>query len=261
MNAAEATREIYWNIDASWLMYLLAVPTVIIAAYGFYRRYRRWRQGQPEVRWDRPRQRFGLLLRHAIAQGRTLGSPFAGAMHLMVYTGFIILTVATIVVMLDADFGTGIMRGSFYLWFQSLVVDVFGGLLMVGLLVAAARRWTNRSKQLVLTAESNWILILIFSIAATGFLVEGLRIAATADPWGHWSPVGYLVASATGGLADAGNLEIAHAVWWWLHLALVFGFIAWAPYTKLAHIVTGPLNIFTANLDGYSRSLKKIDFD
>jgi Fe-S oxidoreductase len=45
-----------------------------------------------------------------------------------------------------------------------------------------------------------------------------------------------------------------------LHLLLVYGLIAWAPYTKLAHVVTAPLAIFTGNLDGYGRNLKAIDF-
>jgi Fe-S oxidoreductase len=37
--------------------------------------------------------------------------------------------------------------------------------------------------------------------------------------------------------------------------------IAWAPFTKLAHVVTAPLAIYAGNLDGYGRHLKPVDFE
>ena len=41
-----ATREVLWNISHVWVMYALLIPTVAVAAYGFYRRVRIWRRGQ-----------------------------------------------------------------------------------------------------------------------------------------------------------------------------------------------------------------------
>src|SRR5215213_5477183 len=61
---------------------------------------------------------------------------------------------AATVVALDADFGTAIMRGRFYLYFQSFVVDLFGALVMVGVLLAAARRYLRRPRKLVYTDEA-----------------------------------------------------------------------------------------------------------
>ncbi len=261
MNPTDATREICWNVSAVWLMYLLLLPTVAVAGYGLWRRIRLWRCGQPAVRFDRPLARLGLLLRHGLLQLRTARQAFPGVFHLMVFTGFIVLAVATTVVMLDYDLGTTIMRGPFYLWFQSLVVDLFGGLVIVGIGLAGVRRWAQRPRQLVFTREASWLLVLIFAIAVTGFLVEGWRIAATADPWADWSPIGNLVASVSSSLMSDGTLRAVHAGGWWLHLLLVYGLIAWAPYTKLAHVVTAPLNIFTGNLDGYGRGLKALDFE
>ena len=54
----------------------------------------------------------------------------------------------------------------------------------------------------------------------------------------------------------------AHLATWWLHMAPVFGFIAWAPYTKMAHVLTyGPLNIYTARLAPVGANLRMVDFD
>ena len=47
-------------------------------------------------------------------------------MHAMIFWGFITLTIATTVVLLQQDFGLPIMYGNFYLYFQSLFVDILG---------------------------------------------------------------------------------------------------------------------------------------
>ncbi len=267
MQRAEATREIFWNVPFPWLMYVLLVPTVAIGGYGLYRRIRLWRTGGPAMRWDRPRQRLALVFRHAVGQARTLrrttrpGFSFAGIFHLMIYTGFVVLTMATTVVMLDHDFGTRIMRGGFYLFFQSLAVDLFGAFLLVGIGLAMIRRWRQKPSRLVFSDEASAILIAIFVVAASGFLVEGWRIAATDDPWGSWSPIGYLIAQGSLAILSESTLTTAHAMVWWGHCVVTFAFLAWAPYTKLAHVVTAPLNIFFANLDGHAASLRPMDFE
>jgi len=261
MNPADATREIGWNISAIWLMYLLLAPTLVAAGFGLWGRVRLWRCGQPVARFDRPAQRLMMVVRHALLQMRTARQAYAGGFHLMIFGGFIVLAIATTVVMLDFDLHTEIMKGRFYLVFQSLIVDIFGGLVLVGTAMAALRRWIRRPRQLVYTDQATWLLVLIFAIGVTGFLVEGWRIAATNDPWAAWSPIGNLVASMSAPLMSETVLRTAHLGGWWIHLFLVYGLIAWAPFTKLAHIVTAPLSIYTGNLDGYGRHLKAIDFE
>src|SRR6266850_2441238 len=261
MNTAEATRQIYWNISHTWVVYALLLPTAAIAGYGVYRQTNRWRRGQPAARFDRPAVRLKLVLKHAVAQRRTARDAFAGSFHRLITYGFVILTIATTVVALDADFGTSIMRGRFYLYFQSLIVDVFGALVMVGVGMAAARRYLKRPRKLIYTDEATVILVAIFVICLQGFLVEGWRIAVTRDPWGVWSPFGNLFALASRRLLTDAQMQTAHLGVWWFHLATVFGFIAWAPYTKMMHAITAPLNIYTASLAPLGATLKNIDFE
>jgi len=202
-----------------------------------------------------------MLIKHALGQRRTVRERYAGIFHTAIFTGFIILTIATIVVMIDADFGIPIMRGAFYLYFQSFVVDVFGAITIVGVAIAAVRRFILKPKKLVYTDEAMWILIAIFTIALTGFFLEGWRIAVTNDPWGSWSPFGNLVARASRQFMSNNAMQTAHLGLWWGHALLVFGFIAWAPYTKMAHVLTAPLNIYTAPLVPIGATLKNIDFE
>jgi Fe-S oxidoreductase/nitrate reductase gamma subunit len=258
-----ATREVFWNISHAWVMYALLIPTAAVAGYGLCRRVRVWRRGQPEAEscWDRPSERLVLVLKHALFQLRTWRKLYPGLMHALIFWGFIVLTIATTVVMIDYDFGIPIMRGYFYLVFQSLLTDVFGALAIIGIGMAAARRLIARPKTLVYTREASILLIVMFAILISGFLVEGWRIAATDDPWGAWSPVGYLCARASARLMSVEAMRAAHATTWWAHLVLAFGFLAWAPYTKMAHVITATLNVYTARLAPIGANLRKIDFD
>jgi Fe-S oxidoreductase/nitrate reductase gamma subunit len=261
MTSAEATRQIYWNVSHIWVIYVLLVPTAVVAGFGIYRHFSRWRRGLPAARFDRPMERARLLFKHAVVQRRTARNAYAGLFHRLLSYGFVVLTIATTVVALDADFGTAIMRGNFYLYFQSLVVDVFGALVLVGTGMAAARRFIKRPGKLVYTDEAALILVAIFLTCLQGFLIEGWRIAATNDPWGAWSPFGNLVARASRPLMSVEALRWAHRGTWWFHLAVSFGFVAWLPYTKMMHVFTAPLNIYAANLAPLGASLKNIDFE
>ena len=257
----QATREVYWNISHVWVMYALLVPTVIIAGYGLCLHIRRWRIGQPTRRFDRPIERLRRVLYMAVLQRPIWRQPMSGVFHSMLFWGFVTLTMATTVVMIHHDFHVPIMQGRFYLLFQSFFVDVMGALALVGIVIAGVQRWWMRPRRLVFTHEASAILVLVFVILASGFLLEGWRIAATDDPWGAWSPVGFAVGRVSLPLASVETLRIAHVIVWWGHLLLVFGLIAWAPYTKLVHVVTSPLNIYTSDLDSPVGTLKPIDFD
>jgi Fe-S oxidoreductase len=261
MTPAEATRPILWNISHGWLMYPLFALALIIAAHGFWMRARAWRRGQPAARFDRPAERVRRMLAHAVAQARTWRAVDAGFMHACLYWGFVVLTAATTVVLLQYDFGLPVMHGAFYLYFQSFLVDVFGALTLAGVLVAAFRRRRGGPPHLVQSVESWGLLALIFAVCLGGFLVEGWRIAATSDPWAAWSPVGYGVARLSRGLLSTDALLAWHRAGWWVHLVSAFALIAWAPYTKLAHVVIGPLNIYTSSLDPIGASLRAIDFE
>ena len=37
--------------------------------------------------------------------------------------------------------------------------------------------------------------------------------------------------------------------------------LAWIPYTKMMHLLTGPLNIYTSNLKPVGAALKDVDFE
>ena len=261
MNPHDATREIAWNIPNAWIMYVLLIPALLIAGYGLYQRVTLWRRGTALNRLEWSSKRMGLLVRQIFLQSRIARYDSAKLFHRFILWGFLVLLAATGVVLIQYDFNVVIMKGYFYLIFQSFIVDICGAMALIGIVIAAYRRWISRPSYLEYATEANLILVILFLIMLTGFLLEGWRIAATDDPWAAWSPVGYMVAQLSAPVLNPEKLALAHRYTWWFHLLLVFGLIAWAPYTKMIHVVTSALNTYAANLDPIGANLKQIDIE
>ncbi|MHB8170974.1 MAG: heterodisulfide reductase-related iron-sulfur binding cluster [Thermincolia bacterium] len=239
------TRELFWNIDNHWLIYPLFLISMIFLVYGLSKRIRLWRLGQPDERWDDLPKRIWDTLIDLLSHEKFLRDKFPGFMHLFIFWGFLVLTVGTAIVALQADFGIDVLKGNFYLFF-SLAMDLAGLVIIIGILMAAYRRYIVKPDRLDTNRDDGISLLLILLILLTGYVIEGLRIAGTGDPWAAWSPVGKIFAQLFNGMGGE-SIAGAYTFLWWLHFILAMGFIAYLPYSKLFHIITGILNRLTAS--------------
>lgn len=249
------SRELYWNIPAHKLIYLLFLPFLVAFVWGCVVTVRRWLRGRPEARWDHLWTRLVGLLAQGFAQLRILREAYAGTFHFALFWGFAVLFVATLLVMAQEYLGVATLQGPFYLYFMSLVVDLFGILAIVGTGMALFRRWVLRPARLSEPGRSDRysvLLVLIFLVLLTGFLVEGLRIVGTQDPWAAWSPGGWAVAQILTAM-NVRQVETLHQATWWGHAVLSFAFIAYLPFSGALHILTAPLNIFFRTLQPLGR--------
>jgi Fe-S oxidoreductase/nitrate reductase gamma subunit len=239
-------REILWNMPPSTaaIMYALFGVVVFVFAWGIYRRAGAWRRGRAEYenRLDDLWGRTVDALKIGLGQRKVVERTIGGLMHLAIYSAFIVLFIATCLVALEFDLGVLILEGDFYIVFK-LFVDTFGLILLAGVFVALVRRHLFRPEGLTRDGDDLLQLLLIGAIAATGFLLEILRIAAT-DPAA--APASY-VSNAFAPLFSGMELEdllAAHRALWWGHLMLAFGFLAAIPLNKMLHLGTGPVSIF-----------------
>ena len=132
------TREIYWNIQGHQLIYLFFAMAMIIFGYGLYRRIRLWKLGQAENRFDQIGRRILNVFKNGLAQISVIRDKIPGSMHAAIFGGFVVLTIGTILVFLQADFSIPILYGQFYLWY-SLTLDLFGVIFILGILFALFR--------------------------------------------------------------------------------------------------------------------------
>ena len=252
----EPTREILWNIGPGTraAMYGLAAVTAVVFGYGVLRRVRIWRTGRPGAAIDRISFRLGRLVRHALLQVRLARLKVAGISHAGLLWGFIVLFIGTCMVAVEHYGIAHFLHGSFYRVF-SFTLDLFGLLLVAGILIALARRGLARRDRPPTTWPDVAVLLLLLFIAFTGFAIEAFRIVAQRDqsPFETSSFVGWAMAGAIEGRGTTIDQATArHFLVWWVHMIAVYAFLAVIPYTKMLHLVTAPLSIFLT--DEHKRS-------
>ncbi len=261
-----ATREIFWNIPFAGeiFLYILAAVSVTFFGYGIYAHVRRILSGKRlAVSWAEIRGDIGRFLGDFVFN-RTVSEkhPLAGIMHLCIMWGMIVLFVGTIIVSIEYDLFQkilglehGIWFGAFFLSFE-VVLDVFGVLLIVGLVIALARRYALNRPQLK-RQRADWMLpVWLLVIAGTGFFVEGLRLAGTSAQLTYapgWSPVGYALSFLWADAAPEA-LRTWHAGLWWVHAVLALGGLAYLPYSpKAMHMITAGINLLFRDLRSQGR--------
>ena len=270
MSAIETTipaREVFRSFSglSVGLFYALAAVAMAVIFYGFWRRIEKYRRGRPANRMNRIWWRL-LRAGKAIGQHSTLRkrAPVVGFSHALIFWGFVALFIGTLIIMIDHDFlrplspALQFWKGTFYLWY-SLTLDVMGVGFLLGLGVMMFRRWRGESLQLDYTRPDRqaaeydrtgyvwddhlflWGLLLI---GVSGYILEGLRIAADRPPFEIWSVVGWQVANLFDsiGFTRQGASHL-HFYTWWLHAVLALAFVAYIPYSKAAHMIVDILNL------------------
>jgi Fe-S oxidoreductase/nitrate reductase gamma subunit len=246
------TRQIGWNVGevAFAVMYVLVAVQALVLSYAFTRRYLTWRRGKPFGPIDRIGERARQALSVIFLHRRLIrpGYVYAGLMHLFIFWGFVFLFIGTLIVLLEADivrpyFGLTFFNGPFYVVYK-LVINFFGLLFIIGLLMAAYRRYGQKLPKFRRNLSDDAIVLgILLFLGVTGFLLEALRLSATRDPAApiHW--VAYPLTLLLNGV-DPAVLSGAHALTWWSHMLANTALLVYIPVSKLAHIFTGPANVF-----------------
>ncbi|HEU5320249.1 MAG TPA: (Fe-S)-binding protein, partial [Methylomirabilota bacterium] len=258
-------RDTFWNVPgwAQVALYVGGAVALAVFAYGMWRRVQLWRAGGPEARVDRLPERVRLLAVHALGQARTLSQAYPGVMHAAMFWGFLALFMGTVLATIDWDvtlplFGYKLLKGDFYLAYET-VLDLFGLFFVIGLGMAVWRRFVVRPPRVDPAARFAWVLVLLFVINVTGFVMEACRLAVVQPPWAPWSPVGWGLGRVmlAAGMEEAA-LRATHLGVWLFHAVISLGFVAVVPYSYFVHMLTSPLNIFFARLTPRGE-IRKID--
>ena len=255
VSVVEPFRDSFWNIPPILEngMYLAAVLTLAVFVYGVYRRIRLWRLGAEGHELDRVSECLRRLLVHSVVQARLFTEHRAGVMHMAIFVASILLFIGTALATIDYDVGVRLMgvrllRSTGYLVYE-LVLDLAGVLFLIGLAIAFYQRFIKKLSRFGGGWRFGFILVLLILINVTGFMVEGLRLAATQPSWAHWSPVGnaFAVLVRTLGAGEQ-TIRALHSLTWLIHGGSALLLVAFVPYGRLLHLVTSPLNVFFSSM-------------
>ncbi|MFQ5975786.1 MAG: hypothetical protein ACE5J5_05695, partial [Candidatus Hydrothermarchaeales archaeon] len=177
-----------------------------------------------------------------------------GVVLLMIVWGFLILFMGEILKTLQEYLPWRFLVGNTYLVF-SLIMDIAGGVLMLGLFLAILRRYKKpsrilfgveeggvvkkaRTERIVTKFDDVFALLLLFVIVILGFMVEGLNLASFNPPTILWSPIGAVFAIMMKAVigTNVASLQTAWRYVYIMHYTTVFLFILYIPYSKMFHV-------------------------
>jgi Fe-S oxidoreductase/nitrate reductase gamma subunit len=226
------------------LFYLLACLAVAVMGWGIYRRARIWKQGRADDKSLEWAPRIKALVEQVVGQVKVRRRRFAGAMHGALSLGFVVLFVGTCIVAIE-HWGSYLFgphwlyKGAFYLACK-VCLDTAGVLLIVGVLMALARRYFARPASVGNARIDGVLLGLLLLAGLTGFALEGARLALTHPPVSitQFEPIGSLFA-----ITEAGEGAGMYAAIWWVHAAIVLTVIGLIPYGRWLHLFTIPATV------------------
>jgi nitrate reductase gamma subunit len=244
----EPSRVVYWNLEESWKLafFIFASIALLIFLLGLWSRINILTQGRDEENTLKGLGVAGLLWlsfktffsMDCILYRRLFTmSTFRGVVILFTVWSFLILFIGTILTTLEHYLDLKIfLTGRGYLVF-SLILDIAGGILIIGLVAALIRRYTTPVNRRISSLEDMAFLVLLLAVVVLGFAVEGLRLAIHAPPALDWSPIGGAFTALFKALLQSReSLLMAHKIAWIAHGVIAMIFVAYIPYSKIFHL-------------------------
>jgi heterodisulfide reductase subunit C len=206
--------------------------------------------------------RWKNVLLIAFGQKRMFDKPLVALLHFAVYAGFIIINIEVLEIVLDGIFGTHRLFAPLLGGFYTFVINFFevlAFLVLASCVIFLVRRnivkvWRLNMKELDGWPRSDANYILIFEIVLmTLFLtMNSADRNLQLNGHEHYSDVGSfwvsgIIAPGFQNLST-GSLIAMERTAWWLHIAGIFVFLNYLPYSKHLHIVLAFPNTYYTRL-------------
>lgn len=269
----------------------IAMLSIIVAALAAFawsgaRRWQLLTLGTWTDRFDRIPERIGRVLRYGIKQEKMHKYRGPGAAHLMVFSGFMVLLLRTLILASRGFspetgfflFNPGQTTGGLPLGdVYGVIKDVFALLVLGGASYFFYLRVAVKPQRMNLSGEGLMIVCIIMTMMVGDIVYDGAAIALdqkfrfapmaadlrasvetvithrklTALHGGvHFDPLepaGSVAAMAFSGFGPGALVVIAHTGFW-VHVALVLIFLNLLPHSKHFHVITALPNIFFSDL-------------
>ena len=249
-------------------MSALFMTLLLIAAWGLFgyqalRRWRLMRVGPNESRFDQISERLKRTYEYAFAQKRMPRYKWAGYAHKIIFIGFIVLLLRSLI--LFARGYAGVVPESaeqlFGFWLfdhgtalgkaYALVKDIFAVLVILAGGVFLYYRLITKPQRMTLSFEGLLIILIIETMMCSDILYDGASRAfhaGAASPGFAWyEPAGSFMGMVLGGVGDGTAVFLAH-LGFWTHVTLVLVFLNLLPQSKHFHVITAIPNVFFQSL-------------
>jgi len=185
--------------------------------------------------------------------------------HLFIFWGFLIITVATVDIIVSGVIPGLSLRLLPDLLYQPiyLAIDAMNFVVLLMITWSFTRRILVRPALIPMNLDAGLILGAIGSLMIThflhhGYLIAGEMTAGHGVPW--YMPISGLVGRALAPLDPAMVARGATAAYW-AHVLIIFTFLNYLPYSKHIHLLGALPNIFARNRSARTLDLPKLDLE
>ncbi|PSR24282.1 MAG: 4Fe-4S ferredoxin [Sulfobacillus thermosulfidooxidans] len=213
--------------------------------------------GQPLNRFDQPGIRWQGVWKEVFGQHRVLQERFSGMMHVMMFWGFFIVSIQTVIFFLNGLFPVIPIPTGLIGTILDTAFDITALFVLIAVMMAAYKRYVAKTPRLVRNWDAGLVLGLIALIILAQLSIESFQWAL--NPHMFWAPLGSVIGSWLhhfGHGFDQRGLQISI----WVNALGLLGFLVYLPYSKHFHLFVAPFNIYFRNLDNKGH-LPALNFD
>ncbi len=248
----------------AWIIAVL-IPLLGIGAFAYIlaRRLIPLAKARSEPRFDRITLRIKNLLKFWLAQYKQPRYMLSGVLHIVIFIGFLVLSVRSISLVI-VGFNEGfVMPGlsGFLGDVYNFLKDYAATLVLIACIVAAVRRIFFKPERYKVppqygedhTAEAVFVLGLIGALMIFESLFEASLVAAQIQQGMHAEFLPPLTLawffSKILGTTSIAALQPIHTASYFIHDLIFFFFLCYLPFGKHFHVITSIFNVFFMKLD------------
>ncbi|RJO64783.1 MAG: (Fe-S)-binding protein [Myxococcales bacterium] len=264
----EQAAHLTMGTTSTWLFLAALVVGLGVFLYVFYYRLQIMLLGGSDNRFELLKTRIWYTIKYAFGQARMPDELSAGILHILIFVGFMTLSIRTIVIFGQGFGGTafsiygipvlGYYLGPIYAALKELVV--------IGVLIGCAgfawRRIVSKPVRMQNIPVVEPVLILTW---ISGLMVADIFLEAGLHAMGFHEEGFIKTVPGLGSLvAPLFNEDNGKTVWEigvWAHSVMILIFLNYLPFGKHFHIITAIPNVFFANLNPYGRLRPILDIE
>ena len=220
--------------------------------------------GKPVDRSDNPVKRLSNMVRIALGQSKMVTKPISGALHVIVYLGFIIINIEVLEILIDGVTGS---HRFFSKYFNTTIYnfliasfEIFALLVLISVIIFWTRRNLLKIKRFLSSEMKGWpkfdadnilyfevvLMMLFLSMNATDLILQERNFE------GYYSAGSFPVSSFMVPIFDSfttSTVFLLESIFWWSHIIGIFFFLNYLYYSKHLHILLAFPNTYYANLE------------
>ena len=212
------------------------------------------------------KKRWANMAKIALGQSKMVRRPISGALHVIVYIGFVIINIELLEIIIDGLFGTHRIfsfMGSFY-GFLIGTFEIFAILVLISVSIFWIRRNIIKLKRFYEDSMKGWPkldadLILYFEIILMSLFLLMNATDVNFQQMNNGNIIsGYIYPFFEN--YSANTLHLLERSFWWMHIVGILIFLNYLYFSKHLHILLAFPNTFYASLEekGKMSNLKSV---